>query len=120
MGAYMFEHRHDPKNKPLFELAFGKRPAEELDDLKKDPDPLSNVAGDPSSAETKQRPADRLIDELTASAAVSAVSPLVIPYPHVSMASLSRASWGLALPRYRISSVRSRFPTAVDLPESLR
>ena len=66
--TYMFEHRNDPEVKPLFELAFGKRPAEELYDLKKDPDQLCNVAGDPAYAEVKQKLADRLIYELRASA----------------------------------------------------
>lgn len=66
--TYMFDHRNDPEVKPLFELAFGMRPGEELYDLKKDPDQLRNVAGDPAYTEAKQRLADRLIDELTASA----------------------------------------------------
>ena len=57
-----------PEVKPLFELAFGKRPAEELYDLTKGPDQLCNVAGDPAYAEAKQSLADRLIDELRASA----------------------------------------------------
>jgi len=66
--TYMFEHRNDPEVKPLFELAFGKRPDEELYDLKMDPEQLYNVAGDPAYAEVKQKLADRLIDELRASA----------------------------------------------------
>jgi arylsulfatase A-like enzyme len=43
--AYMIEHRNDARVKRLFELAFEKRPAEELYDLKKDPDQMVNVAG---------------------------------------------------------------------------
>ena len=43
----MMQHRNEPKDKELFELAFGKRPAEELYDLKKDPGQLNNVADKP-------------------------------------------------------------------------
>ena len=43
--TYMMQNRNEPKVKKLFELAFGKRPAEELYDLRKDPDQLNNVAG---------------------------------------------------------------------------
>ena len=42
--AYMIQHREDLDVEPLFELAFGKRPREELYDLKEDPDYMSNVA----------------------------------------------------------------------------
>ncbi|MBM3859319.1 MAG: sulfatase [Verrucomicrobia bacterium] len=53
--AYLFEHADDPKVKPLFELCFGKRPAEELYDHSKDPHELRNVAGDPAYAAVKKR-----------------------------------------------------------------
>lgn len=43
---YMLEHKDDEKVKPLFELAFGKRPEYELYDLKKDPEQMVNVAQD--------------------------------------------------------------------------
>jgi len=42
---YLLDHRDAPAVKPLFELAFGRRPAEELYDLVKDPDQMHNVAG---------------------------------------------------------------------------
>jgi N-sulfoglucosamine sulfohydrolase len=42
--SYMLKYRDDPKVARLFELAFGKRPAEELYDLSKDPAQLNNVA----------------------------------------------------------------------------
>ncbi|NQV33765.1 MAG: sulfatase [Phycisphaeraceae bacterium] len=42
--AYMIDHRDDAHVKTLFQLAFGKRPAEELYDLKVDPGQLNNVA----------------------------------------------------------------------------
>ena len=46
--AYMIEHREDLDVEPLFELAFGKRPREELYDLARDPDYMENVALDPA------------------------------------------------------------------------
>jgi len=52
---YMFAHRKDDKVKKLYDLAFAKRPAEELYDLEKDPDQLNNVAGDPAYADVKKR-----------------------------------------------------------------
>lgn len=51
--AYMMAHADDPAVKPLFELSFGKRPAEELYDLKTDPDQIVNLAADPAYAELK-------------------------------------------------------------------
>ena len=41
----LLERRNDPATTRFFELATAKRPAEELYDLKKDPDQLINVAG---------------------------------------------------------------------------
>lgn len=63
--TYMLAHRDDPKVAPLFALAFGKRPAEELYDLAKDPDQLRNVAADPAYAEARQRMAADLEKRLT-------------------------------------------------------
>lgn len=51
--AYMVAHADDPAVKPLFELSFGKRPAEELYDLKTDPDQIVNLAADPAYAGVK-------------------------------------------------------------------
>jgi N-sulfoglucosamine sulfohydrolase len=42
--SYILAHREEPGMERLFELCFGKRPAEELYDLSKDPDQLQNVA----------------------------------------------------------------------------
>jgi len=42
--SYMLQHQNDPAVNRFFTRAFGKRPAEELYDLKKDPDQMSNVA----------------------------------------------------------------------------
>ncbi len=64
--TYMMEHRDEPAVKRLFELAFHKRPAEELYDLGKDPNQLENVAGRPQYAEVRKALADELMARLTA------------------------------------------------------
>lgn len=43
-----------------FRLAFGKRPAEELYDLSRDPHQVDNLAGDPDYGQVKNRLAERL------------------------------------------------------------
>jgi uncharacterized sulfatase len=64
--SYMIKHRDDPKVRKLFELAFGKRPAEELYDLKKDPAQMNNVAGRPEYAEVRKKLTAELMAELKA------------------------------------------------------
>ncbi|NLY01320.1 MAG: sulfatase [Rhodopirellula sp.] len=66
--SLVIEHRDDPQFRRFYQLAFEKRPAEELYDLRKDPDQLHNVAGQPEYAETQRRLADRLRKELEATA----------------------------------------------------
>jgi len=63
--AWLIEHRDDPKWKWHYDYAFGKRPAEELYDLKKDPDEIHNVAADPAYAKQKQELSSRLMKLLT-------------------------------------------------------
>jgi len=63
--AWLVEHRNDPKWKPYFDHAYGKRPREELFDLKKDPHQMRNVAAEPQYAETVAKLRKRLLDELT-------------------------------------------------------
>jgi uncharacterized sulfatase len=58
--AWLVAHQNDPAWKWHYEFAFGKRPAEELYDLKKDPDQVRNVAGDPAYASAKQELSARL------------------------------------------------------------
>jgi len=65
---FVIEHRDDPRYRRFYQLAFDKRPAEELYDLQQDPDQLSNVADRPEYAEVKARLAERLADELEATA----------------------------------------------------
>jgi len=64
--TYMMEHRNDPGVRPLFELAFEKRPAEELYDLRNDPGQLHNVADRPEYARARKKLAATLMDELAA------------------------------------------------------
>jgi len=47
--------RGEPAIAPLFKLACGKRPAEELFDLSKDPQQVNNVAGKPEYAEIQKK-----------------------------------------------------------------
>ena len=64
--TYLWEHRNDPAVKKYYDLAFGKRPAEELYDLTKDSGQMVNVAADPAYANIKRELAKRLMDELKA------------------------------------------------------
>jgi uncharacterized sulfatase len=62
--AWLVLNRNDPKWKWHYDYAFGKRPAEELYDLAKDPDQVKNVAGDPAYAEKRKELADQLLGKL--------------------------------------------------------
>lgn len=62
--SYLYENRNDPALRPLFELSFGRRPAEELYDLRQDPDQLRNVAGQPAYADEQRRLAADLLQRL--------------------------------------------------------
>ena len=64
--TYMLEHRDEAQVKKLFELAFGKRSAEELYDLGKDPGQMNNVAELTEYAAVKQELAAMLRVELKA------------------------------------------------------
>ncbi len=62
--AWMIHHREDHDVEPLYQLAFGKRPREELYDLRKDPDYMNNIATDPDYAEVRTRMEARLLSIL--------------------------------------------------------
>ncbi|MCU0980140.1 MAG: sulfatase [Pirellulaceae bacterium] len=62
--AWLVGQRHNPQWKPLFDLAYDKRPREELYDLKKDPHQVHNVAADPAYAQVRAELERRLMDEL--------------------------------------------------------
>ena len=63
---YMLDHRTDPAVANLFELSFGRRPAEEFYDLRADPAEQRNLAADPAAAQAKKRLAADLDAQLKA------------------------------------------------------
>ncbi len=63
--AWLVGVRNDAAWKWHYDYAFGKRPAEELYDLRKDPDQARNVAGDPAYAAARKDLSDRLMKVLT-------------------------------------------------------
>jgi arylsulfatase A-like enzyme len=65
---FLMDHSDDPKIKRYFDLAFAKRPAEELYDMEKDPDQVNNVAFDPSYSWIRSELAARLTAQLEATA----------------------------------------------------
>ncbi len=63
--TYMVENRYkDDQHRRWYDLSFGKRPAEELYDCKKDPEQLENLADDPGYAEIKGELAALLLEQL--------------------------------------------------------
>ncbi|MBM3998030.1 MAG: sulfatase [Planctomycetes bacterium] len=62
--AWLVAHRGDPQWKPLFDHAYGKRPREELFDLKDDPHQMRSVAADPAYAGVVRDLRERLMAEL--------------------------------------------------------
>ena len=62
--AWLVNRRNDPKWKSYFDRAYGKRPREELFDLKKDPHQMHNVAKDPAYASIVNELRQRLLNEL--------------------------------------------------------
>jgi len=62
--AWMVHHRGEERVRRLFAMGFGKFPAEELYDLRIDPDYMHNVVQDPAYADVRQRLSDQLVDLL--------------------------------------------------------
>lgn len=66
--TYLIEQMNrDAAHRRAYDLAFAKRPAEELYDLELDPEQISNVADDPRYADAKAQLAAQLTKELAAS-----------------------------------------------------
>ncbi len=63
--SWLITHRHETQWKKFYDLAFAQRPAEELYDVKNDPDQVNNLAGDPAFAIRKRALAERLMKLLT-------------------------------------------------------
>ena len=61
---FLLDHRKDPAVRPLFNLACGRRPPEELYDLREDPQQLRNVAAKAEYADKCQELSGRLEVEL--------------------------------------------------------
>jgi N-sulfoglucosamine sulfohydrolase len=59
--AWMIHHRSDERVERLFQLGFGKFPAEELFDLRKDPDHMSNIVADPAYERTRAELSTQLL-----------------------------------------------------------
>ncbi|MDX1637906.1 MAG: sulfatase [Balneolaceae bacterium] len=64
--TWMFENRKKPEVQELFHLAFEKRPAEELYDIREDPECMNNLAGDPNYESVRDRLSSKLQSVLTA------------------------------------------------------
>ena len=52
--AFLMANALEPAIRPYYLMAYGRRPAEELYDLRADPDQLRNIAADPALTEIKQ------------------------------------------------------------------
>jgi len=63
--AWLIAHRNDKEWKWHYDYAFGKRPEEELYDLKVDPQQVNNVAGDKTYAAKRKELGDQLTKILT-------------------------------------------------------
>lgn len=59
--AFILDNRNDPKVKPFFDLGFGKRPGEELYDLRKDPYNVNNVAEVAEYVSAKKELSEKLL-----------------------------------------------------------
>lgn len=64
--AWLVAHQNDPQWKWYYDWAFGKRPTEELYDVKNDPDQVRNLASDPQYASPKHWLSNRLMELLRA------------------------------------------------------
>jgi arylsulfatase A-like enzyme len=62
--TYLVKHKDDPAVQTQYQLCCGKRPADELYDLKKDPHQINNVAAEPANASVVKELKSRLMQEL--------------------------------------------------------
>jgi len=63
--AWLVLHGNEPQWQKYYDYAFARRPAEELYDLRKDPDYLVNVAEQPEYAQVRKELSERLMNVLT-------------------------------------------------------
>lgn len=90
----LMNHRDHPDIRAFYELAFAKRPAEELYDLDVDPDQLNNVANDPEYEQIRRGISTQLLSEMSATGDPRAFKDPVLfdTYPY-------RAGYALNLER---------------------
>jgi arylsulfatase A-like enzyme len=62
--AWLITHRNEPEWQKYYDMAFGKRPGEELYDVRKDPDMVNNLAGNTDFAKVKEKLAAELMKKL--------------------------------------------------------
>jgi len=72
---FVLEHREEPKMRMFFDISFGKRPAEELYDLRQDPDQIHNVADSPDYAQVKTSLSGRLAEWMKSTSDPRAIDP---------------------------------------------
>ncbi len=61
---YLWANRDCPEVRPLYDLAYAKRPAEELYDVQQDPHQFDNLAGDPDYASVLRELSEQLSQHL--------------------------------------------------------
>jgi N-sulfoglucosamine sulfohydrolase len=79
--AWLVAHRQEPEWKSSYERAFGKRPAEELYDLRKDPGQLQNVAAAPEYQGARKQLAADLLTRLAAAKDPRLADPVPFELP---------------------------------------
>jgi uncharacterized sulfatase len=79
--AWLVMHRSEGDGASFYERAFGKRAAEELYDLKADPDQLRNVAGDPAYTAQRTRLSSELMSQLKAANDPRLADPVSYEHP---------------------------------------
>lgn len=62
--TFILKHYQEPEIAPYYQLAFAKRPGEELYDMKNDPGQLKNLADDPKYAQIKKQLEARMVGYL--------------------------------------------------------
>jgi len=84
--TFLIEHRDHPEFGRFLNLSVDRRPAEELFDIRKDPDCLINLAGDPKFADVQTDHRERLMSALkaTGDARVLNGGDIWETYPRVS------------------------------------
>ena len=79
--AWLVAHRQSPEWRPYYERAFGKRPAEELYDLRKDPGQSHNVAAAPEYQADRERLSADLLARLAAAKDPRLAEPVPFELP---------------------------------------